>query len=47
MNVHVIADAAGRLIWASTALPGATHDLSAARAHGNAAEELGHRATTS
>ena len=34
VNVQVIADAAGRLIWASTALPGATHDLSAARAHG-------------
>lgn len=34
MNVQVIADAAGRLVWASTALPGSTHDLTAARAHG-------------
>ena len=31
VNVQVIADAAGRLIWASAALPGRTHDLSAAR----------------
>lgn len=34
MNVQVLADPAGRLIWASEALPGATHDLTAARAHG-------------
>jgi len=34
MNVQVTADAVGRLVWASPALPGATHDLSAARAHG-------------
>ncbi len=34
VNVQVLADAAGRLIWASPALPGATHDLSAARTHG-------------
>ncbi len=34
MNAQVIADAAGRLVWASAALPGSTHDLSAARAHG-------------
>ena len=33
MNVQVIADAAGRLIWASAALPGAAHDLTAARTH--------------
>ena len=33
VNVQVIADAAGRLIWASAALPGAVHDLTAARAH--------------
>jgi hypothetical protein len=33
MNVQVLADPAGRLIWASDALPGATHDLTAARAH--------------
>ena len=34
VNVHVIADAAGRLVWASPALPGSIHDLTAARAHG-------------
>ncbi|MFF2407661.1 transposase family protein [Streptomyces sp. NPDC058092] len=34
MNVQVITDPAGRLIWASDALPGATHDLTAARIHG-------------
>ena len=34
VNVLVIADAVGRLVWASAALPGATHDLSAARVHG-------------
>ncbi|MCP2252754.1 DDE superfamily endonuclease [Prauserella aidingensis] len=34
MNVQVIADPAGRLIWASPALPGARHDMGAARQHG-------------
>ena len=34
VNVQVIADPAGRLIWASAALPGSTHDLTAARTHG-------------
>ncbi|WP_219419244.1 transposase family protein [Pseudonocardia nigra] len=34
VNVQVIADPAGRLIWASPALPGARHDMGAARAHG-------------
>ncbi len=34
VNVQVLADAAGRLIWASPALPGAVHDLTAARTHG-------------
>lgn len=34
MNVQVIADPAGRLIWASPALPGARHDMGAARDHG-------------
>ncbi|GAA2500597.1 hypothetical protein Ahu01nite_078470 [Winogradskya humida] len=33
VNVQVIADPAGRLVWASVALPGSTHDLSAARTH--------------
>ncbi|MGW2090380.1 hypothetical protein [Streptomyces sp. NPDC001880] len=27
MNAQVLADPAGRLIWASDALPGAVHDL--------------------
>jgi hypothetical protein len=34
VNVQVIADPAGRLIWASAALPGSSHDLTAARSHG-------------
>lgn len=34
MNVQVITDPAGRLLWASPALPGAVHDIKAARAHG-------------
>ena len=34
MNVQVIADPAGRLVWASQALPGSAHDLTAARTHG-------------
>jgi hypothetical protein len=34
VNVQVIADPAGRLIWTSAALPGAAHDLTAARTHG-------------
>ena len=34
MNIQVIADPAGRLVWASAALPGSTHDLTAARTHG-------------
>lgn len=34
MNVQVIADPAGRLLWASPALPGAVHDIRAAREHG-------------
>lgn len=33
VNVQVLADPAGRLIWASPALPGAVHDVRAARAH--------------
>jgi hypothetical protein len=32
VTVQVIADCKGRLIWASPALPGAVHDLTAARA---------------
>lgn len=34
VNVQVLADPAGRLVWASPALPGAVHDLTAARHHG-------------
>ncbi|CAM5259398.1 hypothetical protein SALBM135S_02534 [Streptomyces alboniger] len=33
MNVQVITDPFGRLIWASSALPGATHDITAVRTH--------------
>ncbi|MEW1773465.1 transposase family protein [Streptomyces sp. NPDC086777] len=34
MNVQVIADPFGRLLWASPTLPGAVHDVHAAREHG-------------
>jgi hypothetical protein len=34
MNVQVIADPHGKLLWASHALPGAVHDIRAARTHG-------------
>ncbi|MFJ9434621.1 transposase family protein [Streptomyces sp. NPDC101490] len=34
MNVQVLTDPLGRLLWASPALPGSTHDLTAARSHG-------------
>lgn len=34
MNVQVLTDPSGRLLWASPALPGSTHDLTAARRHG-------------
>jgi hypothetical protein len=34
MNVQVIADPKGRLLWASPALAGAVHDVRAAREHG-------------
>jgi hypothetical protein len=33
MNVQVIADSVGRLVWASPALPGARHDAGAAAEH--------------
>jgi hypothetical protein len=33
MNVQVLADPFGRLLWASPALPGAVHDVRAAREH--------------
>jgi hypothetical protein len=34
VNVQVLADPIGRLIWASPALPGSRHDAGAAAAHG-------------
>jgi hypothetical protein len=34
VNGQVVADPAGNLLWISPALPGRTHDLTAARAHG-------------
>ncbi len=34
MNVQVLADPSGRLLWVSPALPGAVHDVRAAREHG-------------
>ncbi|SCK63359.1 DDE superfamily endonuclease [Streptomyces sp. AmelKG-D3] len=34
MNVQVLTDPSGRLLWASPALPGSVHDLTAARTHG-------------
>ena len=34
VNVQVLADPAGRLVWASPTLPGARHDMGAAREHG-------------
>jgi hypothetical protein len=33
VNVQVVADPAGNLLWISPALPGRTHDLTAARTH--------------
>jgi len=34
LNVQVIADPAGRLVWISPALPGTRHDMDATRQHG-------------
>ena len=34
VNVQVIADPVGRLVWISPVLPGARHDMGAAREHG-------------
>jgi len=34
INMQVPADAAGRLVWTSAALPGAVHDLNATRTPG-------------
>ncbi len=38
MNVQVLTDPFGRLLWASPALPASTHDLTAARTHGTVEE---------
>lgn len=45
INVQVIADPCGNLIWASPALPGSVHDIKAARTHGviNALDKAGIR----
>lgn len=34
VNVQVVTDPGGRLLWLSPALPGRAHDLTAARTHG-------------
>src|SRR5690242_21939141 len=34
LNVQVLADPAGRMFWVSPPLPGARHDMGAAREHG-------------
>jgi hypothetical protein len=34
VNIQVLADRRGQLLWASPALPGAVHDVKAARTHG-------------
>jgi hypothetical protein len=34
MNIQVLTDPFGKLVWASPALPGALHDIKAARTHG-------------
>lgn len=33
MNVQVVAGPTGKLLWVSPALPGRSHDLTAARTH--------------
>ncbi|GAA1553159.1 transposase family protein [Dactylosporangium maewongense] len=42
VNVQLLADPAGRLVWASPALPGAIHDLTAARTHNLIERLTGH-----
>lgn len=34
MNVQLVTDPAGKLLWMAPALPGRTHGLTAARTHG-------------
>ncbi|GAA3463405.1 hypothetical protein J2S66_002898 [Saccharothrix longispora] len=46
VNVQVPADPAGRLVWVSAALPGAVHDLTAARTHGLVDMPTAHEVTT-
>ena len=43
MNVQVLADPFGRLLWASPALPGADHDVRAARKHVTCWADKGYR----
>lgn len=45
MNVQVIASANGTPLWFSQALPGRTHDLTAARAHGIVQARLSRKLT--
>ncbi len=40
VNLQVVADPAGKLLWISPALPGRTHDLTAARTHRCACREF-------
>jgi len=42
LNVQVIADPVGRLVWISPPLPGARHDMGAAREHGIIEALTGH-----
>jgi hypothetical protein len=42
LNVQVLTDPAGRLLWASPALPGSIHDVKAARRHGLVHALTGH-----
>ncbi|MFT7836807.1 transposase family protein [Saccharothrix sp. BKS2] len=46
VNVQILADPAGRLVWASAVLPGAVHDLTAARTHGLVDMPTTHNVTT-
>jgi hypothetical protein len=46
LNVQVLADPAGRLIWVSPTLPGSRHDIAAAREHGIHTAELSALADT-
>jgi hypothetical protein len=47
VNVQVVTDSAGRLPWLSPALPGRTHDLTAARTHRGSVASASARASPS